>query len=75
LLLDPEPVWIVKKTDGVSFARSDGTFVFGVEIGDSYDSNDAIEVYVPHLSTCPCGGKTKRKPRSRVESDKRRGYF
>ena len=43
LLLDPEPVWIVKKTDGVSFARSDGTFVFGVEIGELLDDDGALK--------------------------------
>ena len=69
--VDAEPVWIRPDKGGVSFVAKDGSIIFGMEVGDAWEDcgtgEKAIEAYISHFATCPCGAKYRhRKPRTRA---------
>ena len=62
--VDPEPVWIRKKTGGDSYISIEGDLVFGDAVGDAYDitqpGEQIMEAYTPHKGHCPNGGRKRR---------------
>ena len=69
--VDAEPVWIIVGCPGRKpFVRGDGSFVFGLKVGDAYEPEDpdseVVECYESHFATCPVGGQFRnRQPRTR----------